>query len=264
MIRFLIYIMIYFSPIAVFAQTAQGESADSLEVKALLQEGDVHYKRFDNRLALDVYFKAYEKEPASYDVLSRLARTANDYALDLKADNKDQEAEQALEEALRYARALEQNFPQIPKTHIYLASIKKNLALLVSGRDRIEFGKDVESHCAKAMELNPDDPEVYITYAVFNRDIASMNWVERTLTSAIFGQLPEGSPQIALELLKKAIKINPLLHLAHYEIAVTYISLGLHDEAIPYLQNTLKLAAQTTQDNRNRLLADRMLKRIQQ
>ena len=261
--RFLIHIAMYLSTVTVFAQSVSGESVDSLQVKALIAEGDIYYQRFDNRLALDAYFKAYEIAPTSFDVLSRLSRTTNDYGLDLKADERENEAKQTFEEALSYAQIMQNTFPDDPLPHIHMASIKKNLALMTGVRDKFELGRDVATHCVKALESDSTNPELYVTYAVFNRDIATMHWVERTLTSAVFGQMPEGSPEMALEMLQKAIEINPLLHVAHFEIAVTYINLGLHDEAIPYLQNVLKLAAQTTQDNRNRQLANRLLDRIQ-
>lgn len=214
-------------------------------------------------MALEAYRKAFEIAPASYEVLARLARTANDYGMDIKAEDGDDEARSIFENALTYAESLETNYPDNPKVYTYLANIEKNLALLVNGRDKIEFGLKVQDHCTKGIELNPDDSELYVTYAIFNRDIADMHWVERTLTGALFGQFPYGSRELALELLLKAIQLNPSLHIAHYEIAVTYINLGLHDEAVPYLQNALKLAAQTTQDNRNRELAKLMLERLQ-
>ena len=261
--RFLIHIAMYLSTVAVFAQSASGENVDSLRVKALLAEGDVYYQRFDNRLALDAYFKAYEISPTSFEVLTRLAKTTNDYGLDLKAEEREDEAKQTFENALNYAELMHQTYPDDPVPHIHLASIKKNLALMKGVRDKFEFGRDVATHCVKAMEADSMNPDLYVTYAVFHRDIASMHWVERTLTSAVFGQMPDGSPEQALAMLQKAIKLNPLLHVAHFEIAVTYINLGLHDEAVPYLLNTMKLAAQTTQDNRNRQLANRLLDRIQ-
>ena len=245
-----------------YSQLSAEQPVDSSKVAYWLEEGDTHYQQFDNRLALDEYFKAHEEDPTSFDVLTRISRTANDYALDLLADNLQEEALESFNEALMYASSLEQLFPDNPQTHYHLARIKVNLALLIGGRDKIQFGREVESHCAKGIDLDPDSPELYVTYAVFNRDIADMNWVERTFTVAIFGKVPDGSPETALSLLEKAVDLNPDLHLAQYEIARTYLSMGRHDEAEPYLQKAVDMPAQTTQDNRNRQIARRMLDRL--
>lgn len=267
MARYLLHILVYICTVSVtvsvFAQSASGVTSDSVKVQTLLAEGDTHYNQFDNKLALESYQLAYEIQPTSYEVLTRMARTTNDYGMDVKADGDEDEARSIFEDALNYAERLESNYPNDPGTYTHLANIAKNLALVVSGRDKLEFGRQVQAHCTKGIELNPEDPELYVAYAIFNRDIADMHWVERTLSGALFEQFPYGSRELALELLHKAIKLNPLLHVAHYEIAVTYINLGLHDEAIPYLQNALKLSAQTTQDNRNRQLASLMLSRLE-
>lgn len=267
MTRYLLHILMYICTVSVFAQPASGDTSsdplsDSLQVQSLLREGDTHYGSFDNQMALESYKKAYDIQPTSYEVLARMARTTNEYGMDVKANGDENEARSIFEDALAYAESLQTNYPDNPQTYTHLANIAKNIALVVSGRDKIEFGLKVQDHCTKGIELNSEDSELYVAYAIFNRDIADMHWVERTLTGALFEQFPYGSRELALELLQKAIQLNPLLHIAHYEIAVTYINLGLHDEAVPYLQNTLKLSSQTSQDNRNRELANLMLNRI--
>lgn len=261
----------YICTVSVFAQPASGDISsdtlniqvsDSLQVQSLLREGDTYYGRFDNEMALESYKKAYDIEPTSFEVLARMARTTNEHGMDVKASGDENEARSIFENALAYAESLQANYPDNPQTYTHLANIAKNLALVVNGREKIEFGLKVQAHCTKGIELNSQDPELYVAYAIFNRDIADMHWVERTLSGALFEQFPYGSRELALELLQKAIQLNPTLHIAHYEIAVTYINLGLHDEAVPYLQNALKLSSQTSQDNRNRDLANLMLDRL--
>ena len=262
MARHLLHILMYLCTVSVFAQPASGDISDSLRVQTLLSEGDASYHQFNNEQALLSYERAYGLDSTSFEVLMRLVRTTNEHGMDIKADGDQDKARTIFEKALIYAESLEINYPDLPQTYTYLANVTKNLALLVNGRDKIEFGLQVQDHCIKGIELDSEDPELYVAYAIFNRDIADMHWVERTLSGALFEQFPYGSRELALELLQKAIKLNPLLHLAHYEIAVTYINLGLHDEAIPYLENTLKLDPQTSQDNRNRQLANLMLDRL--
>ena len=154
----------YLCTVSVFAQPASGDGADSLMVKSLLAEGDTYYRMFNNKLALESYLKAYELAPTSFEVLSRMARTTGDYGMDIKAEGDDDEAKVLFAEAIRYAESLETIYPDNPHTYTHLANTAKNMALVVNGRDKIEVGRKVQAHCTKGIELNPDDPELYVTY----------------------------------------------------------------------------------------------------
>ncbi len=245
-----------------YGQSEKTTDPDSSRVTTLLAEGDTHYHRFDNRQALDAYFKAYDLASTSFEVLTRLARTTTDYGLDLYADNLHKEAERSFYQAQEYALKLEQLYPDNGLTYLHLARVGKNLASFRAGRDKIQLGRDIESYCLRGMQLAPKNARLRVIYASLNREMADMNWVERTFSEALFGELPRGSLENALSLLDEAISLQPDLHLAHYEMALTYISLGLPDEAMPFLENSVSLPAQTSQDNRNRQLASRMIERL--
>ena len=262
MVRFLSHIIMYLCTTAILAQAVAEEMPDSSKVHTLLEAGDTFYNTFENRQALDSYSEAYTLAPESFEVLSKMVRTQNDYALDLLAEQRDDEARMLFTEAIKHAQSLESLYPDKAASHYFQALIKTNLAQIEGNREKMQLGREIEKHCANGFQLKSEMAELHIVYALFNRDIAGMNWVERTFTSAIFGRVPDGSPEQAIEFLQKAVEINPTLHLAQFEIARTYVSMGYHEEAIPYLENAVALPAQTTQDNRNRALAQRMLDQV--
>ncbi len=238
--------------------------SDSLEVQSLLAEGDVFYRRLDNQLAITAYKKAYEIDSLSYPVLSRLARTSNDLGKDLLADDKEDEAEEVFQDAMYYAQKLEIEHPDSAKTHYFLAQTKSNLAYLQGGRQKVMYGREVKTHCLKGMAINPTDAEVIITYGVFNREIATTSWMERTLAEALFGGIPEATREESVALLTRAVELEPEMHLARFELAKSLIAVGKSEEAILHLKQAEVLPAKTTQDNRNRQLAIRMLNRMPQ
>lgn len=238
--------------------------ADTSKVKAILAEGDVFYKRLDNRLALTSYRKAYEIDSLSFPVLTRLTRTTSDLGHDLVSENRTREAEAVFEEAVRYAEQLEMSHPDSAKTQYYLALAKSNLAFLRGGRQKVAYGREVESHCKKGMALDSTDAKMLVTYGILNREIASSSWMERTLAEALFGGVPEATREASVELLMRAVDLDPELHLARFELAKSLIAVGRTEEAILHLKHAEALPAQTTQDNRNRQLAIRMLNRMPQ
>ena len=263
-LRIIFLLLVSFVFIMGPASSLKAEEADSVRVQALLAEGDVFYRRLDNRLAITTYRKAYEIDSTSYPVLSRLARTASDLGRDLSADNQNSEAEEIFLEALRYAESLENMHGQAAKTHYFLALAKGNLALLKGGKQKVEYGRDVERHCQKGLSLDSTDAEILVAYGVFNREAASSSWMERMLAQTLFGRVPEGTRENSVQLLRKAVEIDPNLHVAQFELALSLIAIGRPDEAMHHLKVAESLPAQTTQDNRNRQLAMRMLERMSQ
>lgn len=239
-------------------------AADSLEIQSLLAEGDIFYQRLDNQLALTAYKKAFDLDSLSYPVLSRLARTTNDMGKDLLADDREPEAKEVFQEAMHYVQKLEAEYPDSAKTHYFLAQTKSNLAFLQGGRQKVMYGREVQTHCLKGMALDPSDAEMFVAYGVFSREIATTSWMERALAEAFFGDVPEVTREESVELLMRAVELNPELHIARFELAKSLIAVGKSEEAILHLKHAEVLPAQTTQDNRNRQLATRMLSRMPQ
>ena len=89
-----------------------------------------------------------------------------------------------------------------------------------------------------------------------------MSWLERALAHALVGEVPDGNKEQALDYIAHAVELDPSLHVAQFEAGLTYLSIGRRAEAIYYLEKAESMPAQTTQDNRNRQLARRMLERL--
>ncbi|MFK7848352.1 MAG: tetratricopeptide repeat protein [Rhodothermales bacterium] len=237
-------------------------SEDSLKVQALLAEGDVFYRRLDNQLAIQTYRKAFLVDSTSFPVLSRLSRTATDLGNDFSAADQKSAAEELFLEAVTYAEGLQRHHSDSAKTHFYLALSKGSLALFIGGRRKVSFSREIEAHCKRGLAIDPTDAQLLVVYGLFNREVASSSWMERTLAQALFGQIPEGTKENAVSLLSRAVEEDPDLHVARFELSLSLIAVGRPEEAIVHLKQAEALPAQTTQDNRNRQLAKRMLERI--
>ncbi len=261
-----IFLTTFVSLVLLVSMPAQAEhhGVDSLKVSALLAEGDVFYRRLDNKLAIASYRQAFALDSTSFDVLSRLARTANDLGRDLHADQQNSAAEDAFFEAVRYADLLLIDHANSVHTHYYLALTKGNLALFQGGRKKIEFAREIEQHCLEGLRIDSTHAELMVAFGVFKREVASSTWMERTFAKALFGEIPQGTKENAVELLTRAVALRPELHIARFELALSLIAVGQPEEAMTHLKAAQSLPAQTTQDNRNRQLAERMLARMSQ
>lgn len=256
------YLCFIFCLWGLLIQPLRGQVPDSALVASMLAEGDLYYQRLDNQLALNAYGKALEHAPDSYDVLRRLSRTHNEYGMDLEAEELLDEAEESYEASIKYASELELLFPDSAHTHYLLAYSKLNIALLKGGREKVRASSAIERHCLKGLDIDHTDAELNVLYGVFIREMAGLSWMERTLAQALVGDLPEGDKEEALGYIEQAIELDPTLHIAHFEAGLTYHSVGRRAKAITHLENAEMLPAQTTQDNRNRQLAIRMLERL--
>ncbi|MEM8486917.1 MAG: hypothetical protein AAF564_15295 [Bacteroidota bacterium] len=243
---------------------AEHHSVDSLKVNALLAEGDVFYRRLDNKLAIASYRQAFAIDSTSFDVLSRLARTATDLGRDLHAEQQNGDAERLFIEAVQYADLLLIDNGQQVRTHFYLALTKGNLALFQGGRKKIAFAREIEQHCLDGLRIDSTHAELLVAYGVFKREVASSTWMERTFAQAIFGSIPKGTKENAVEYISRAVELDPTLHIARFELALSLIAVGQPEEAMTHLKAAQTLPARTTQDNRNRQLAERMLNRMSQ
>lgn len=243
---------------------AERHRVDSLKVSALLAEGDVFYRRLDNKLAIASYRRAFALDSTSFDVLSRLARTATDLGQDLQAEQQNNDAEAIFMEAVRYADLLLVDHADNVRTHYYLALTKGNLALFQGGRKKITFAREIEQHCMDGLTIDSTYAELLVVYGVFKREVASSTWMERTFAQALFGSIPKGTKENAVRLISQAVALKPELHVARFELALSLIAIGQPEEAMTHLKAAQTLPPQTTQDNRNRQLAERMLNRMSQ
>ncbi|MEZ4703281.1 MAG: tetratricopeptide repeat protein [Rhodothermales bacterium] len=233
---------------------------------ALLQEtlerGDALYAQYQNGEAHDLFLAAYEVASESYDVLARLARTTSELGMDMEAEGKTEQARNFYQEAVGYAEQLERLFPDSAQTYFHLIRTRGKLALFLGGKEKVQTGQHIERYCQRGLELDADDPELQVSYGIFQREVADLSWLERTLANTLFGRVPAGSKDNAIQAFKRAIELRPDFAFAYYELGVTYMGMGEYKLAGEAFRTSLDLPASTTQDIRNRVIARRMLDRL--
>ncbi|MDZ4698807.1 MAG: tetratricopeptide repeat protein [Rhodothermales bacterium] len=228
----------------------------------LLERGDALYAQYQNDEAHTLFVSAYEVAAESFDVLARLARTTVDFGMDLEADGEMDRAASLYEEAMGYADALERLYPDSAETYFHLIRTRGKLALFRGGKEKVETGRHIERYCQRGLELDENDPDIQVSYGIFQREVADLSWIERTFARALFGAVPSGTKEEAVRALLRAIELRPDFAFAYYELGVTYMGMGDQKRAGEAFRASLDLPASTTQDIRNRVIARRMLERL--
>ena len=250
--------------IVVFLLSSVPLAGQSVNTKdSLLIRGDSAYAAFDNLTALSAYEEIYETGERTNTVLEKLILASYGYGTDLIAENLRQEAEAYIRKSAFYAEELSSRYPASVSTYFFLAITHGYVAQFEDNKGKIKIAVLVDNYCRRAIDLDPNFPHIYITYSIFKRAIADLNWLERTAAKLLFKEQPQGTYEEALALLKKAEELNPASSRVHYELAVTLIRVGLEEDARFHLEESLRLLPETTEDLRNQNTARDLLAKWQ-
>ena len=195
-----------------------------------IQKGDEYYARFDNKSALDYYLKAYKFAPDEYDVLFRLARTYNDLGEEYHEYKKKDSSEVMIKKAIEISVKMKEDFPDSAAAYAYLAMSYGNQALYEGGKGKIKLAHKIEDNAKKSLQINPDQYLSYVILGIYYRQIADLSWFERMFANTFFGDVPDGTFEQSVDMLKKALNIDPWTIVASYQLALTYRAMGNKDK----------------------------------
>ena len=204
-----------------------------------LIKGDDYYKKFDLINAAKNYDSAYKQNPYNYFVLERVTKVFNDLGEDYYEINDKEHAEQSFNKAVKYAEIFYSKFPDSAKVYTLIAMSYGNLALYKGGNEKIKLANKIRENAEKSIKLNPNDYLPYIVLGIYNREIASLSWFERTFANTFLGKVPEGSLKYAEELMIKALKINPGIVTAMYQLSLVYQEMENEKKEIEWLKKII-------------------------
>jgi tetratricopeptide (TPR) repeat protein len=112
----------------------------------------------------------------------------------------------------------------------------------------LELSSVVQSEAAESVKLNPRFALGWHVLGRWNYEIANLNPVLRMLAQAIYGKIPVGSNEEAVECLRKAVELEPGNALFHAELGRAYLANGQKEEARRELEKSLTLPRRTRDD----------------
>lgn len=198
----------------------------SQSIDEFIAKGDEFYKKFDLENASKNYEEAYNINPDSYFALLKVTRIYNDLGEDYYEIKDDKNAEIAVNKAVKYAEIFASKFPDSSKVYSLLAMSYGNLALYKGGNEKLKLAYKIKENAERSIKIDSTDYLPYIILSIYYRQIASLTWIERAYANIFLGKVPEGSLEESERMMLKALKIQPGIIMAMFNLSLTYDEMG--------------------------------------
>jgi tetratricopeptide (TPR) repeat protein len=208
-----------------FASLAPWAGAD---VPSAFQKADDAYARGQLAAAREQYADALKQSPRDLRALSGLVRAESELGEDASGEARNR----LFAAAVEHARAAVAAAPDSASAHAWLAVALGRQAVHEGPRSRLAMAREIKSEADRALELDPRQASAYHVRGVWNRDIASLNFIERATARAMLGSVPRGATlENEVADLEKATAIAPDMVINHLELGRTYHIAHRDDDA---------------------------------
>jgi len=203
--------------------------------------GDSLSEKWDHEGAAKAYLKAIEEDSTNYEAFWKAADEVTEVANDISDKEKDKKEE---------------------LYDFYKSVAGGRLALFLGGKKKINMSKQIKVEVDRAITLNPEADLAYHVLGRWHQNLANLSWMLRAAAKVIYGGVPPGSNEEAVDAFKKAIAIDPLHIEHHLELGRTYKMMGKKDLAVIPLETVLKLPNTDEDDDAFKKEAEELLKKV--
>jgi tetratricopeptide (TPR) repeat protein len=218
---------------AVSAPVSSGESANDL-----VEEGKVFERKFQAREALPFYLAAERVEPRNCHILVRIARQYRYLMTDASA--KDEKLRLG-HLALDYSRRAAAFGPQDGDAQLATAITLGKMLPYLPTKEQVAASPKIKESVDKALRIDPNNDTAWHVLGRWNRVLADVNMLKRSLAGMIYGRLPTGSNEEAERDMKKAIALNPNRLMHYIELGRIYAQMGRKDDARQFINKGLAM-----------------------
>jgi tetratricopeptide (TPR) repeat protein len=212
----------------------------SQSITDLITMGDNYYKIFDLNNAAKYFDEAYNISPENYYTILKVTRIYNDLGEDFNEKGDENNAEKSFNTALKFAKIFTAKYPDSAKVYSLLAMSYGNLALFKGGNEKLKMAYLIRDNAIKSIKMDSADYLPYIVLSIYNRQVASLNWFERTFANTFFGKVPEGSLGESERLMLKVLNIQSGIITAMYQLSLTYKEMDNEKKEIEWLKKIIE------------------------
>jgi tetratricopeptide (TPR) repeat protein len=201
--------------------------------------GDAAYAKGDLGAAQAAYASAVATAPGNYEALWRLARVESE----LGEDAEGTAQRELVTSSVEHARAAVKAAPDSAQGHVWLAVALGRQALKEGPKTRLALSREVKSEVDRALMIDDHIGRAYHTRGIWNRKLASLNFIERAAANSVLGGVPKGaSMENAVRDLQRAVELEPQYVNHHLELGRTFIDLKRWPDARRELETAVSLA----------------------
>ena len=231
-------------------------------LKEYLDKGDESFKQLKNLDAMNYYEQAYKIDPDNFNVMIRLVRSYNDVGEEYYELKNRNDAELYINKAVDFAVLFKNKFPDSAEAYAYLSMSYGNIALFKGGKEKVKYANLVEQNAKKSISINGNNFLPYLILGIYYRELASLNWVERTFANTFLGSLPKGTYEDSERYLKKALSIDPDIIVVVYHLSKTYKEMGRTNEEVSLLKQVQVMQIRNFRDKFAKEKAARRLSQL--
>lgn len=212
--------------------------AGAAGVEESIAAGDSAYVRGDFGAATAAYRAALEAKPGDYAALWRSARIESEHGEDASGETR----KKLFAAAADHARAAVHAAPDSALGHVWLAVALGRQALHEGPKTQLALSREIKSEVDRAIAIDPAIGRAWHVLALWNRKLASLNFLERAAANTVLGGVPKGaSMDNAVRDLEKAITLEPRYVNHHLELGRTFVQLKRWPEARKELETAVSL-----------------------
>ncbi|MEO5618938.1 MAG: hypothetical protein ABIS67_14310 [Candidatus Eisenbacteria bacterium] len=230
---------------------------DGSEARA---RGDAAYARSDLAAARAAYADELALRPADFSALWKLARVESELG---EAANGKAQKELVLA-SVEHARAAAKVAPDSAQGHAWLAAALGRQALKEGPKTRLSLSREIKFEAERALAIDPSNALAYHVRALWNRNVASLSFMERAAANTVLGGVPKGaSMENAVRDLQRAIELEPQRVIHRLEMGRTYMELERWTEARRELEKAQVLPPTSSpRDTQHQNVARNLLSRL--
>ncbi len=213
-------------------------SSSPVQSQAALGSAEALLSRGDLKGARSGYLEALGSAPVRFTVLHRLARVESMLAETATGE----ESRELVAAAVTHAREAVKLAPDSAAGHLELAVALGRQALKEGPKTQLSLSREVKSEVDRALAIDPSQGRGWHVLGVWNRKLASLNFVERTVAKTVLGGVPKGATmENAVAHLQRAVALEPQYVNHRLELGRTFLQLKRKAEARGELERAIAL-----------------------
>jgi tetratricopeptide (TPR) repeat protein len=216
-----------------------------IPVSVLASDCDSLVTAFNNEAALECFQERLADDPENVDLQIATLRAL----IDTGEDAAGKAALPYFEEAVAGSEQFIESHPQSAEGYYYQAVALGRQAQFLGGKDKVSMAKEIRLNVDRALALDDQHAEAYLTRGIYFYELATLNKALRFFAKVLYGGLPEGGLDDAAADLEASLKLEPhntntLYHLAliakrhkDYSACAHYCELALAQERTDHLDS---------------------------
>ena len=114
------------------------------------------------------------------------------------------------------------------------------MALISGSKEKVAASRDIKKYVDQAIKLDAGNEQAWNVLGKWHFAVSNLNFAEKSAANMIFGGLPDGDIETAIQCFEKSQKLNPNYVLNYLDLAKAYNQIGQKEKAKNMITTGLK------------------------